>query len=183
MVHRSDGSGTSYVWTDYLSKVSAEWKAAVGAATQVHWPTGLGAEGNEGVAQRVRQIPNSVGYVEYIYALQNRLSYALVQNKEGKFVQADLASLNEAAAGAAAHMPPDFRLSITDPTGAHAYPIVAFTYLILPAHIADTAKRAAISVFLRWLLTSGQKQSPGLGYGMVPEEILVRELPAIRLLQ
>jgi phosphate transport system substrate-binding protein len=183
VVHRSDGSGTSYVWTDYLSKVSADWKSSVGLGARVSWPTGLGAEGNEGVAQLVRRKTNSIGYVEYIYALQNRLSFALVRNQAGKFVQADLASLNEAAAGVAARMPADFRMSITDAPGAHAYPITAFTYLIVPLHIDDKMKKTALSTFLSWLLTAGQRQAPGFGYGMLPQELITREQHAIELIQ
>jgi phosphate transport system substrate-binding protein len=183
VVHRSDGSGTSYVLTDYLSKVNSEWKNRIGVGARVSWPTGLAAEGNEGVAQLVRQKTNSIGYVEYIYALQNRLSFASVCNQAGKFVQADLASLNEAAASAAARTPADFRVSITDAPDARAYPIAAFTYLIVPLHIDDKMKKTALSDFLLWLLTSGQKQAPGLGYGMLPEEVAIREQQALQHIQ
>ncbi len=132
MVHRSDGSGTTFVWTDYLSKVSPEWKSKVGANTSVNWPVGLGGKGNEGVAGLVKQTPNSIGYVELIYAVQNKMEYGAVKNAAGNFVKADFNTVTEAAAGAAKEMPADFRVSITNAPGKNAYPISSFTWLLIP---------------------------------------------------
>ncbi len=150
MVHRSDGSGTTFVWTDYLSKASADWKSQVGAGTSVKWPVGLGAKGNEGVAGLVKQTPNSIGYVELIYAIQNKMPYGKVRNAAGTFVKADLKSVTAAAASAT--MPDDFRVSITNPPGKDAYPISSFTWLLVPAKIQDPQKRKIITDFLRWML-------------------------------
>jgi phosphate transport system substrate-binding protein len=178
VVHRSDGSGTTFVWTDYLSKVSAEWKAAVGTGTSVAWPTGQGAAGNEGVARQVSATPDSIGYVEFIFALRNHLSYGTVRNAAGRFVAADLDSIAAAATNAAPGMPANFWLSITNAPGRDAYPIASFTYLL-----ADLAKNAFMRDLLEWILTSGQRQSAGLGYGSLPPEIVAREQQAIRELQ
>ena len=133
VVHRSDGSGTTFVWVDYLSKVSPEWKSKVGANTSVSWPVGLGGKGNEGVAGTVKQTPDSIGYVELIYAVQNKMAYGSVKNAAGEFVKADLDSVSEAAAGAAKNMPADFRVSITNAPGKKAYPISSFTWLLVPS--------------------------------------------------
>src|SRR5207249_8049202 len=143
-IHRSDGSGTTYIFTDYLAKVSPEWQKSVGRGTSVNWPVGLGGKGNEGVAGLVKQTPNAVGYVELIYAVGNKLPYGDVRNRSGKFVQATLESVTAAAAAAAEKMPEDFRVSITDPAGADAYPIASFTWLLVPARIKDAEKGAAI---------------------------------------
>src|SRR6202035_2301631 len=132
VVHRSDGSGTTYIWTDYLSKVSDEWKTKVGKGTSVNWPTGIGGKGNEGVTGQIKNAPNSIGYVELIYAVSNNIPYGSVRNSSGNFVKADLASVSEAAAAAAKTMPDDFRVSITDPAGKQAYPIASFTWLLIP---------------------------------------------------
>ena len=140
VVHRSDGSGTTYIWVDYLSKVSKDWKEKVGVATSVNWPVGLGGKGNEGVAGLVKQTPNSIGYVELIYAVQNKMSYGTVQNAAGKFIKADLKSVTAAAAGAAKDMPEDFRVSITNAPGDDTYPIASFTWLLVPDQIKDAVQ-------------------------------------------
>ncbi|HXJ17042.1 MAG TPA: phosphate ABC transporter substrate-binding protein PstS, partial [Candidatus Polarisedimenticolia bacterium] len=175
VIHRSDGSGTTFVWTDYLSKVSTEWKGRVGSNTSVNWPVGLGGKGNEGVAGLVQQTPNSIGYVELIYALQNHMGYGLVQNSAGKFVKASLATVTDAAAGAAAKMQKDIRISITDAPGANTYPICSFTYLLIPQTIADTAKRDAIKSFLRWMLATGQGSVESLNYAPLPKAVVAIE--------
>jgi phosphate transport system substrate-binding protein len=177
VVHRSDGSGTTFVWTDYLSKVSPEWRAAAGTGATVSWPTGVGAEHNEGVAERVSQTPNSIGYAEFIYAVQNRLAYGSVRNAAGKFVQADLVSIQKAVP--ARDIPEDFRVSITDAAAPDAYPIASFTYWLVPARIADPAKKQAITGFLEWMLTSGQRQAGALGYVALPDAVVARERQAI----
>ncbi|HEV2245637.1 MAG TPA: phosphate ABC transporter substrate-binding protein PstS [Terriglobia bacterium] len=171
VVHRSDGSGTTFVWTDYLSKVSPEWKSKVGSNTSVQWPVGLGGKGNEGVAGIVKQTPYSIGYVELIYALQNNMSYGLVKNSAGNFVKASLETAKEAAADAASEMQDDVRVSITNPPGKDAYPICSFTYLLIPVRIPDAAKRDAIKDFLHWMLTDGQGMVESLDYGQLPESV------------
>jgi len=173
IVHRSDASGTTFIWTDYLSKVSPEWKSKVGAGTSVAWPTGLGGKGNQGVSGLVQQTPYSLGYVELIYALQNKLSYGIVQNSAGNFVKPDLSSVTAAAAGV--RMPADFRVSITNPPGAHAYPISSFTYLLIPETISNPAKRDAIKAFLRWMLTKGQTMVESLDYAPLPAQLVTQE--------
>jgi phosphate transport system substrate-binding protein len=179
VVHRSDGSGTSYVWTDYLSKVSGEWKTRVGKGTSVNWPVGLGGKGNEGVAGLVKQTPNSIGYVELIYAIQNKLPYGLVRNSSGNFIRAELATVTAAAAAAAKEMPDDFRVSITNPAGENAYPVASFTWLLVPAIIEDETKRQVIVEFLRWMLTEGQKHAEPLAYARLPKEVVAKEMKAI----
>lgn len=171
VVHRSDGSGTTFVWTDYLSKVSPEWKSKVGSNTSVQWPVGLGGKGNEGVAGVVKQTPYSIGYVELIYALQNNMPSGLVRNSSGNFIKASLETAKDAAAGAASEMQNDVRTSITDPPGKNAYPICSFTYLLIPDHIPDAAKRNAVKDFLHWMLNDGQSMVESLGYGQLPESI------------
>jgi phosphate transport system substrate-binding protein len=171
VVHRSDGSGTTFVWTDYLSKVSADWKSKVGSNTSVQWPVGLGGKGNQGVAGIVKQTPYAVGYVELIYAIQNNMLSGLVQNSSGNFVKASLETAKNAAAGAASEMQNDVRVSITNPPGKDAYPICSFTYLLIPVHIADAAKRDAIKAFLNWMLTDGQGMVESLDYGQLPESV------------
>src|SRR5271167_3172803 len=167
VVHRSDGSGTTYIWTDFLSKASDDWKNKVGKGTSVNWPVGLGGKGNEGVSGLVKQTPNSIGYIELVYAAQNGIAFGKVQNAAGKFVKADLASVTAAAAGAAKDMPADFRVSITNAPGATAYPVSSFTWLLIPAQIQDAAKRDAIKDFLKWMLTEGQKYNEGLTYAQL----------------
>jgi phosphate transport system substrate-binding protein len=179
IVHRADASGTTFVWTDYLSKVSPEWKSKVGANAAVSWPVGLGAKGNEGVSGLVEQTPYSLGYVELIYALQNNLPYAILRNEAGNFVKPDTASITAAAAGAAANMPADFRVSITNAPGADSYPISSFTWMLIPQTIADTAKRDAIKGFLNWMLTDGQKSVESLNYAQLPAQVKSKELDQI----
>ncbi len=183
VVHRSDGSGTTYIWTDYLSKVSSEWKSKVGTNTSVNWPVGLGGKGNEGVAGLVKQTPNSIGYVELIYAVQNSMPYGRVRNSSGKFVKAELASVTAAAAGAAKSMPADFRVSITDAPGATAYPISSFTWLLIPAQIPNASKRDALKGFLRWMLSDGQNYAEGLHYARLPKEVVQQEMKALAQIQ
>ncbi len=179
VVHRSDGSGTTYIWTDYLSKLSQEWKSRVGRGTSVNWPVGLGGKGNEGVSGLVKQTPYSIGYVELIYAIQNHLSYGRVKNSSGIFVKADLASVTAAAAGASKEMPDDFRVSITNASGKNAYPISSFTWLLIPSKIDDGAKRKAITDFLRWMLKDGQEFAEPLSYAQLPKEVVSKEMKAI----
>jgi len=179
VVHRSDGSGTTFVWTDYLSKISPQWKSTAGTGTSVEWPVGIGAAGNGGVAQRVRETPYSIGYVEFIYALLNRLSYAAVRNAGGRYITADLDSITAAAANSAQQMPASFRLSITNATGRNSYPIASFTYLLVRVKTGDAAKDRFLRDLLQWILAAGQRQAAGLGYGSLPPEIAARERRAI----
>jgi phosphate transport system substrate-binding protein len=183
VIHRSDGSGTTYIWTDFLSKASDDWKNKVGKGTSVNWPVGLGGKGNEGVSGLVKQTPNSIGYIELVYAAQNGIAFGKVQNAAGKFIKADLASVTAAAAGAAKDMPEDFRVSITNAPGAAAYPVSSFTWLLIPARIQDPAKRDAIKDFLKWMLTEGQKYNEGLTYAQLPKPVIEKELKAIALIQ
>lgn len=179
VVHRSDGSGTTYIWTDYLSKISPEWQQKVGKATSVNWPVGLGGKGNEGVAGLVQQTPNALGYIELIYAIQNKIAYGRVKNSSGVFVKADLASVSAAAAAASKTMPEDFRVSITNPEGKAAYPISSFTWLLIPAKFADAAKRDVVKDFLKWMLTQGQQDCEALSYAKLPKEVVAMEMKAI----
>jgi phosphate transport system substrate-binding protein len=183
VVHRSDGSGTSYIWTDYLSKVNDEWKGKVGKGTSVNWPVGLGGKGNEGVSGLVKQTPNAIGYVELIYAVQNKMAYGKVKNSSGDFVKADLAGVTAAAAGSAQNMPDDFRVSITNAPGKTAYPISSFTWLLIPSKFSDTAKRDAIKGFLKWMLTEGQNQTEALSYAKLPKEVVTKESKTIDSIQ
>jgi len=182
VVHRSDGSGTTYIWTDFLSKISDEWRNKVGKGTSVNWPVGLGGKGNEGVSGLVKQTPNSIGYVELIYAVQNKIPYGKVQNSAGKFVKADLAGVT-AAAAAVKDMPEDFRVSITNPPGASVYPVSSFTWLLIPAQISDAVKRDAIKDFLKWMLKDGQTFAEGLSYAELPKPVIAKESKAISLIQ
>jgi len=183
VIHRSDGSGTTYIWTDFLSKASDEWKSKVGKATSVNWPVGLGGKGNEGVSGLVKQTPDAIGYIELIYALQNNITYGAVQNSSGKFLKADLAGVTAAAAGAAKDMPADFRVSITDAPGATAYPISSFTWLLIPEQIQDASKRDAIKAFLKWMMTDGQNYNEGLSYAKLPKPVIAKEMKQIALVQ
>jgi phosphate transport system substrate-binding protein len=183
VVHRSDGSGTTYIWTDFLSKVSEEWKNKVGKGTSVNWPVGLGGKGNEGVSGLVKQTPDAIGYIELVYAVQNNISFGKVQNAAGKFVKADLAGVTAAAAGAAKDMPADFRVSITNAPGATSYPISSFTWLLIPEHFSDAAKRDAVKDFLKWMLVDGQKYNEGLTYAQLPKAVVAKEMKAISLIQ
>lgn len=183
VVHRSDGSGTTFVFTDYLSKVSPQWKSQVGANTSVKWPVGTGQKGNEGVAGMVKQTPGAIGYVELIYAVQTHLNYGLMRNSAGVFLKADFNSVTAAAAGAAKDMPSDFRVSITNAPGKTAYPISSFTWMLVPTHIADAAKAKAIREFLTWMLADGQKFAAGLSYAPLPKEVVAKEIAQIKKIQ
>ena len=178
VVHRSDGSGTTFVWTDYLSKVSPEWKSNVGANTSVKWPVGLGGKGNEGVAGVVRQQPGALGYVELIYALQNNIPFGPVKNASGTFVKASLDTTTKAAQGT--KVPPDFRVSITNASGKDAYPISSFTYLLVPTQWQDQTKKTAMVNFLTWMLNSGEPMVTQLNYAPLPKEVAERERARIK---
>src|SRR5258708_7164057 len=183
VVHRADGSGTTYIWTDYLSGVSDEWKTKVGKGTSVNWPVGLGGTGNEGVTGSLKNTPNSIGYVELIYAETNKIPYGNVKNASGVFVKASLAAVSAAAAGKAKEMPEDFRVSIVNAPGKAAYPISSFTWLLIPEKFSDAAKRDAIKGFLKWALADGQGYAENLSYAKLPKEVVAKELNAINKLQ
>jgi phosphate transport system substrate-binding protein len=170
VIHRSDGSGTTYIWTDYLSKVSTDWKDQVGKGTSVKWPVGLGGKGNEGVAGMVRQMEGGFGYVELIYAIQNKIPYGSVKNSAGSWVKASLESTT-AAAASVKNMPADFRVSITNPPGKDAYPIASFTWLLVPAQFKDAAKGKVIVDFLNWMLDQGEPMASQLNYAPLPNEV------------
>jgi phosphate transport system substrate-binding protein len=179
VVHRSDGSGTTYIWVDYLAKVSPEWKTKVGVNTSVKWPVGVGGKGNEGVAGLVQQTPGSIGYVELIYALQNKISYGSVQNAAGEFLKATEAGVTKAAEAAAAKMPADFRVSITNAPGAGVYPISSFTWLLLYESPQDKAQAKIMVDFVKWALTDGQKFAKELGYAPLPKNVVDMEMQAL----
>ncbi len=179
VVHRSDGSGTTFIFTDYLSKVSPDWKSQVGSDTSVRWPVGMGGKGNEGVAGFIRQLPGSIGYVELIYAVQNKIPYGSVRNSAGTFVKASLESVT-AAAASAPKMPADFRVSITNAPGKDAYPISSFTWLLIPAQSKDPAKGKILSDFLNWMVTDGQKMTSELSYAPLPENVAAKVKEAIK---
>lgn len=179
VVHRSDGSGTTFIWTDYLSKVSPEWKSQVGSDTSVRWPVGLGQKGNEGVAGSIRQLAGSIGYVELIYAVQNNIPFASVKNSAGTFVKASLESVT-AAAASAPKMPADFRVSITNAPGKDAYPISSFTWLLIPAQSKDPAKGKILADFLNWMVTDGQKMTSALSYAPLPDNVVTKVKEAIK---
>jgi phosphate transport system substrate-binding protein len=179
VVHRSDGSGTTFIWTDYLSKVSADWKGEVGSNTSVKWPVGLGGKGNEGVAGLIRQMQGGIGYVELIYAIQNSIPYGSVRNAAGNFVKASLEGVT-AAAASAPKMPADFRVSITDAPGKEAYPISSFTWLLIPQQSKDAAKGKILADFLNWMATDGQKMTTALSYAPLPEGVVQKEKEAIK---
>ena len=183
VVHRSDGSGTTYVWVDYLSKISKEWETKVGRGTSVNWPVGLGGKGNEGVAGQIQQTPNSIGYIELIYAVQNKISYGKVKNASGAFVEASLASVTAAAAGAMKEMPDDFRVSITNAPGKDSYPVSSFTWLLIPEKIGDATKKKAITNFLTWMLADGQNMTEALAYARLPKPVVAKEQKAIAKIQ
>jgi phosphate transport system substrate-binding protein len=182
VVHRSDGSGTSYVWSDYLSRTSPEWKARVGASFDPPWPAGRGAAGNEGVASLVKDTGGSIGYVEFIYALQKHLSFGTVRNANGEYVGASLQSLG-VAARQAMEISDSLNVSLADAPGPGAYPISSFTWLVVPAHITDETKRGAITAFLKWMIGPGQRQAAALGYLALPKEVISREEAAIGRIQ
>jgi phosphate transport system substrate-binding protein len=179
VVHRSDGSGTSFIFTDYLSKVSPDWKNQVGADTSVKWPIGMGGKGNEGVSGLIRQLSGSIGYVELIYAVQNNIPYGSVRNSTGAFVKASLDGVT-AAAASAPKMPADFRVSITNAPGKDAYPISSFTWLLIPAQSKDAAKGKILADFLNWMVTDGQKMTSALSYASLPDNVVAKVKEAIK---
>ena len=179
VVHRSDGSGTTYIFTDYLSKVSPDWKSQVGKGTSVSWPVGLGAKGNEGVAGMIRQMDGAFGYVELIYALQNNITYGTVKNAAGNFVKASLDSTTAAAASMKT-MPADFRVSITNPPGGDAYPISSFTWLLVPLDWKDKGKQKVFADFLNWMVDQGQSMTAALNYAPLPDSVKQKVKTAIQ---
>jgi phosphate transport system substrate-binding protein len=179
VAHRADGSGTTYIWADYLSKLSPEWKSKVGVATSVNWPTGVGGRGNEGVSGLVRQTPGALGYVELIYALQNKIAYGSVVNAAGESQKATVASVTAAAAAAAKQMPPDFRVSITNAPGKGVYPISSFTWMLFYENAKDKSQAKTMVDFMKWALTDGQKYCADLGYAPLPEAVVKLEMAAL----
>jgi phosphate transport system substrate-binding protein len=179
VVHRAEASGTTYIWVDYLSKVSPEFKAKVGVKTAVNWPAGVGGKGNEGVSGLVSQTPGSIGYVELIYALQTKTAYGQVQNADGEFVRASVEAVTLAAAGAAANMPADFRVSITNAPGKGVYPVSSFTWLLLYENPSDKAQAKTMTDFVKWALTDGQKYCADLGYAPLPASVVKLEMTAL----
>lgn len=179
VIHRSDGSGTTFIFTDYLSKVSKEWQTTVGKGTSVKWPPGIGGKGNEGVAGQIRQLQGSIGYVELIYAVQNKIPYGVVKNAAGEFVKASLEGVTEAAASAKS-MPADFRVSITNAPGKTAYPISSFTWLLIPAQSKDGKKGKVLTDFLNWMVTDGQKMTTQLSYAPLPDSVAEKVKAAIK---
>ncbi len=179
VVHRADGSGTTFVWTDYLSKVSPEWKSQVGSGTSVRWPRGMAGKGNEGVAGFVRNLPGSIGYVELIYAVQNNISFGSVRNSSGTFMKASLEGVT-AAAASAPKMPPDFRVSITNAPGKDAYPISSFTWLLIPQQSKDAAKGKVLADFLNWMVGDGQKLTTALAYAPLPDNVAAKVRETIK---
>jgi phosphate transport system substrate-binding protein len=182
VVHRSDGSGTTYIFTDYLSKVSSEWANGPGKATSVKWPVGLGGKGNEGVAGMIRQMQGGIGYIELIYAVQNNIAYGSVKNSAGSFVKASLESVTAAAASAKS-MPADFRVSITNAPGKDAYPISSFTWLLIPEKSKEAAKGKILADFLTWMVDDGQKMTADLTYAPLPENVATKVKGAIKQVQ
>ena len=182
VVHRSDGSGTSFIWTDYLSKVSKDWASGPGKGSSPSWPVGLGGKGNEGVAGLVRQMPGAIGYVELIYALQNNITYGAVKNASGNWIVASIESVTAAAAGVK-QMSTDYRVSITNATGANAYPISSFTYLLIPMKGSNQANRTVIKDLLSWILKSGEGQVSALSYAPLPDALVEKELKTVYSLQ
>ena len=182
VVHRSDGSGTSFIWTDYLSKVSSDWANGPGKGTAPSWPVGVGGKGNEGVAGLVRQLPGAIGYVELIYALQNHISYGGIRNAAGNWVKGSIEGVTEAAASIKA-MPADFRVSITNAPGANAYPISSFTYLLIPVSGSNAANRAVLKDMLSWIVKSGESEVSALSYAPLPQNVVDKELKAIYALK
>ena len=181
VVHRSEGSGTTYIWTDYLSKVSPEWQQKVGTATSVKWPTGRGAAGNEGVATMIRQNPGAIGYTELTYAEQNNVAFGRVQNSSGNFVKASIDSVT--AAATSANIPDDFRYSITNASGEGAYPIAGTTWMLIPAHPRDPNRGKMLVDFAEWILTTGQDAAPTLHYARLPDELAARAKNALNRLR
>ncbi len=181
VIHRSDGSGTTFIWTDYLSKVSSDWSKEVGSNTSVKWPVGLGQKGNEGVAGSVRQQQGSIGYIELIYAIQNNIPYGSIRNSAGTFIKASLESVT--AAAASAKVPDDFRVSITNAPGKNAYPISSFTWLLIPQKSKDPNKGKILHDFLAWMVTDGQEMTNALSYAPLPDSVAKKVKVAIKVVQ
>jgi phosphate transport system substrate-binding protein len=182
VVHRSDGSGTTYIWTDFLSKVSPEWKKKVGTGTSVSWPVGIGGKGNEGVSGVVKQTEGSIGYVELIYAVQNKMDYGSVQNVAGQFIKADLASVT-AAAASVKDMPADYRVSITNAPGKGVYPVSSFTWLLVPVKWSDAGKKKVFIDFLNWMVGPGQSMTSTLSYAPLPASVAAKVKVTIKAIQ
>jgi phosphate transport system substrate-binding protein len=178
-VHRSDGSGTTYIFVDFLAKLSPEWKKRVGVAGSVNWPVGLGAKGNEAVAGMVKQTPGALGYTEPAYATENKIAFGTVQNAAGKFIKASATSVTAAAAAAVKQMPADFRVSITNPPGDDAYPVASFTWLLLYQDPKDKALAKVMVDFTNWALTDGQKYAADLGYAPLPKGVVDLEMKSL----
>jgi phosphate transport system substrate-binding protein len=183
VIHRSDGSGTTYIWCDFLSRTSPEFQKTVGVNTSVSWPVGVGNKGSDGVSGLLQQTPGAIGYVELIYALQNKIPYGSVQNKAGEFVTATLDSVTAAAASAAANMPDDFRVSITNADGKDTYPISSFTWMLLYQNPKDKERSKAMVDFMKWALTDGQKMAVDLHYAPLPQPVIDKELQALGKVQ
>jgi phosphate transport system substrate-binding protein len=177
VVHRSDGSGTTFIWTDFLSKVSSEWKSGPGSGTSVNWPTGVGGKGNEGVAAQIRQFPGAIGYIELIYAVQNHINFGSVQNASGKFVKASIEGVT--IAGGTAKIPADYRVSITNAPGPDAYPVSSFTYLLIPTQPKDMAKEKVIKDMLSWIVNSGESEASSLSYAPLPPDLAAKVLKTV----
>jgi len=180
VAHRSDGSGTTYIWVDYLAKVSPDWKAKVGVNTSVSWPVGLGGRGNDGVTSLVKQTPGAIGYVELIFAKQNKITFGSVQNMNGEFIAGSVEAVTTAAAAAAGKMPPDFRVSITNAPGKGVYPISSFTWILLYENPKDKAMAKTFVDFMNWMLADGQKFAPDLGYSPLPPQVIALEKEALK---
>jgi len=178
VVHRSDGSGTTFIWTDYLSKISKEWADGPGKGTSINWPTGVGGKGNEGVAGYVRQLPGSIGYVELIYALQNHINFGAIRNASGSWVKASIDGVSEAAA-TVKNMPADYRVSITNAPGPNAYPVSSFTYLLIPTQPKDAANEKVLKDMLSWSINSGEKEVSSLSYAPLPENVAAKVLQTV----
>ncbi len=181
IVHRSDGSGTTFIWTDFLSKVSSEWKSGPGSGTSVNWPTGVGGKGNEGVSAQIRQFPGAIGYIELIYAVQNHINFGSVQNADGKFVKASIDGVT--IAGGTAKIPADYRVSITNAPGANAYPVSSFTYLLIPTQPKDAAKEKVIKDMLSWIIKSGESEASSLSYAPLPQSLADKVIQTVYKLQ
>jgi phosphate transport system substrate-binding protein len=182
VIHRSDGSGTTYIFTDYLSKINSEWQNGPGKGTSVKWPVGLGGKGNEGVAGMIRQMQGGIGYIELIYAVQNKIDYGSVKNSSGAFVKASLDSVTAAAASAKS-MPADFRVSITNAPGKEAYPISSFTWLLIPEKSKEASKGKILADFLTWMVDDGQKMTADLTYAPLPGNVAEKVKGAIKQVQ
>jgi len=181
VVHRSDGSGTSFIWTDYLSKVSHDWNDGPGKGSSINWPVGVGGKGNEGIAGLVRQMPGAIGYVELIYAIQNHIQFGQVRNASGKWVKASIEGVT--AAAATAKIPADYRVSITNAPGDNSYPISSFTYLLIPAKPADANKSKVLKDMLSWIVKSGEEQASSLSFAPLPQELSDKVLKTVYALQ